>query len=59
MNGGGEFGVEVDQETEGRGKSAPKRGTRGGGGTSKRREAKVSHLNIGATREGMHLHVVW
>ena len=53
MNGGGKFGVEVDQETEGRGKSSPKGCTRGGGGRSKRREAKVSYLNIGSTREGM------
>ena len=58
MNGGGEFVVEVDQEAEARGKSSPKGCTRRGGGTSKRRQGKVSHLNIGATREGRHLHVV-
>ena len=48
----GEFGVEMDQEAEGRGKSYPK-GCTGGGGGWKRREAKVSHLSTGSSREGV------
>ena len=42
MSGGGEFGVEVDQEAEDKGRAAAKGGTRGSGGRSKKREAKVS-----------------
>ena len=45
MNGGGEFGVEVDQEVEERRKVVPKGGPRGAGGRSKKREGKVSHIN--------------
>ena len=55
MNGGGEFGVEVEQEEERKGKAASKGGHRGGGGKSKKREGKVSQMNTGIAREGIHL----
>lgn len=55
MNGGGEFGVEVEQEEERRGKAASKVGHRGGGGKSKKREGKVSQINTSVAREDIHL----